>query len=223
MKVDPDSYYLAWEWITSAQPRWGGSEDQLRHAVAYAAARTDRNPILGALLGEGAGDRPSRADDYGTVVDELVAAARMGPSAATVLRWPATATGARTTRGLPSSTTRRQPVPARTRRATATPAPAVLYDYLYDAAWARTDLLVAVRLEPDNPKYNYLLGQTTEDVEGPAAAARPYFKRAMVGQYRQSAMQRYCETFMIPQIQKEATDLFAWPGRRVPALRPTPG
>lgn len=202
MKVDPDSYFLALEWIMSAEPRWGGSEDKLRRAVAYAAARVDRNPLLGALLGEGVGDKLSYADDYGTVVEQLAAAARMGPGATVSSMtgggywnnddpWPAVVFYSQAIRFRPDDAGYRY------NRA------AVLYRYLYDAAWARSDLLVAVKLEPDNAKFNVLLGQATEEVKG-SAEARPYFKRAMVGQYRQQAMQHFCETYMVPQIQKEA-------------------
>ncbi|UNK49522.1 hypothetical protein MNR01_00285 [Lysobacter sp. S4-A87] len=202
MKVDPDSYYLAWEWITSAEPRWGGSEDALRSAVAYAAARTDRNPILGALLGEGAGDRPSMADNYGSVVDELAAAARMGPSAGLT----SMAGAGYWNKGDPwqavvfySQATRFQPSDADYRYARA----AVLYDYLHDYAWARADMLEAVALEPDNPKFNYLLGLTTEREIG-QKEARPYYKRAMSGDWRQRALLRHCQTYFVPQIQQEA-------------------
>jgi tetratricopeptide (TPR) repeat protein len=202
MKVDPDSYYLAWEWITSAEPRWGGSEDALRRAVAYAAARTERNPILGALLGEGAGERPSMADDYGTVVDELAAAARMGPSASLTSMtgsgywskddpWPAVVYYSQATRFLPRE--------AKYRYARA----AILNDYLHDVAWARSDMLVAVELEPDNPKFNYMLGLATEEVIG-QKEARPHYKRAMTGDWRQRAMQRNCQTYFVPQIQDGA-------------------
>lgn len=202
MKVDPDSYFLALEWITSAQPRWGGSEEKLRRAVAYAAARTDRNPLLGALLGEDTGDKASLANDYGAVIDDLIGAARMGPSASVTGMagggywnkddpWPAVV--------YYSQATRFRPDEARYRFGRAS----VLYYYLYDAAWARSDMLVAVKLEPDNAKFNWLLGLATEDVKG-TAAARPYYKRAMTGEYRQRAMQRYCETYMIPQIQPES-------------------
>ena len=57
--IDPESYYPALGRIIAAQPRWGGSDVEMRAAVAYAAARVDRNPILGALLGEAAGYAPS--------------------------------------------------------------------------------------------------------------------------------------------------------------------
>lgn len=202
MRTDPDSYWVAWEGILAAQPRWGGSDEQLRMAVAYAAARTDRNPMMGALLGEAAGYRPSVADNPGDVVEALAAASRMGPSGTLMSQtgagywnsndpWPAVVYYSQATRFWPDE--------PRHRYARA----AILVDYLYDFAWARSDMLIAVEKEPDNASYNYLLGVATEEVKG-TAAARPYYKRAMTGDKRQQAMQRYCETYMIPHIVKEA-------------------
>lgn len=201
LDVDPDSYYVAWEQIISAQPKWGGSDDRLRHAVAYAAARTERNPILGALLGEAAGYRPSQADRYAEVVDELAGAARMGPSGTLMGNaasgywsnrdyWRAVAWYSQALRFWPED--------AKFRHARAT-----LMTYHSDFAWARSDMELALRVDPDNSRYQFLMGNVIEVLESPAAA-RPYFRRAMNGEAREGAMERWCQTFMMPTIEKEA-------------------
>lgn len=204
-KVDPDSYFLALERIMSAEPRWGGSDEQLRSAVAYAAARTERNPMLGALLGEAAGYRALVADSYdGTVVDELAAAARMGPGATL-----STAAG----RGYwakhepwaalvyLSQGVRFRPDDDDVRFARA----AVLHDELGESEWARSDMRVALQRSPDNSRYLHLQGRITQKLDG-YVAARPYFKQAMNGERRQAAMEMYCQTYMLPELEPEAAE-----------------
>ena len=84
MEIDPDAYAVAWGMIRSAQPRWGGTPEALTYMVAYAAARVDRNPILGALLGEAAGDAvlqpPEGSKRPSEVVGPLAEVAKMAPS-----------------------------------------------------------------------------------------------------------------------------------------------
>jgi len=200
LDVDPDSYYVAWEQLISAQPKWGGSDDQMRHAVAYAAARTQRNPILGALLGEAAGYEPLMADNYGEVVDELAGAARMGPGASLLVAagkgywtnhdfWSAIAYYSQALRFRPDDA-----------------------DYRYGRAqltgsmryyeWARSDLEVALRLEPDNLRYQLAMGGVVEELETPAAA-RVYYERALHSELRPQAVERYCRTFLIPTVLEE--------------------
>ena len=201
LKVDPDSYYVAWEQINAAQPKWGGSDEQLRHAVAYAAARTERNPILGALLGEAAGYRPANADSYGEVVDELAGASRMGPSGTLMAQaaagywtkhdwWRSVVYYSQALRFWPNNANYRY------NRAT-------LMGGANDYAWARSDIEIALKQEPDNSRYLYIMGVATEALES-AVAARPYFKRAMAGERRPQAMERYCQSFMIPVVLKDA-------------------
>jgi tetratricopeptide (TPR) repeat protein len=203
-KVDPDSYFLALERITTSEPRWGGSDEQLRHAVAYAAARTDRNPMMGALLGEAAGYAPSLADHYGTVADELAAAARMGPSAGLSAKagrgywnkkepWAALV--------YLSQGVRFRPRDHDTRYARA----AVLHDWLGESEWARSDIEAALREEPDNSYYLHLQGRITQELEG-YVAARPFFKHAMNGERRQAAMEMYCQTYILPELVPAAAD-----------------
>jgi len=203
-KADPDSYFVALERDTSAEPRWGGSDEKLRRAVAYAAARTDRNPLLGALLGEAAAYQLMREDNLGPVADELAAAARMGPSGGISSSagrgywsrkdgWSAVAYLSQAIRFRPDNADYRM------WRAS------VLHDLLGEYEWARSDLQMALQLEPDNGEYGYLLGRTVQQLDG-ELAARPYFKRAMSGDRRESAMEMYCQTFILPKLEPALAD-----------------
>ncbi len=203
-KVDPDSYFMALERIMSAKPRWGGSDEELRFAVAYAAARTERNPMLGALLGEAAGDIAARADDYGVVADDLAAAARMGPSADLSSKagdgywsrgdaWAALAYLSQGVRFRPND------ADARYSRA------AVLHDLLGDSAWARSDMEVALKEEPGDSRMLNFMGRIVQQLDG-YVAARPYFKQAMVGESRPGAMELYCQTYLVPKVELDAAN-----------------
>ena len=203
-KVDPDSYFLALERNVSAEPRWGGSDEQLRRAVAYAAARTDRNPMLGALLGAAVGYQPSLVDDPGAVVDELVAAARLGPSAAQASNagrgfrskgdfWQALVYLSQAVRFHPDDASNWE------RRAS------LLFDKLGDAEWARSDLKMALQEKPGDSRSLYQLGRITQ-AQGDFVAARPYFEQAMKGDQRQAAMEMYCQTYMPPDFEAKVAD-----------------
>ncbi|MET3930707.1 tetratricopeptide (TPR) repeat protein [Lysobacter sp. OAE881] len=200
-EVDPDSYYVAWEQIVSAQPKWGGSDDALRGAVAYAAARTERNPILGALLAEAAGYRPGMAENEGEVVEELVEAARLGPSVSLLADagrgywvnddwWRGIAYYSQALRFRPDDAWYRY-------------ARAALTAPFYHLQWAHSDMVVALKQEPGNARYLVMMGGIIEGLESPAAA-RPYYQRAMTGEYRMQALERYCSTFLFPDVAAEA-------------------
>lgn len=201
-KVDPDSYFVALEHIDGAEPRWGGSDEQLRSAVAYAAARTERNPALGALLGEAAGYRPKMADDLGPVADDLAAAVRMGPSGSL---FRSAGLGYRRNRqtweayAYLSQAVRFRPGDGdfwywRS---------LVLSDMVHDVVGARSDIQRALALDPEDDSYLYQLGRIVNQAEG-YVAARPHFKRAMKGESREQAMQQYCLSFLIPQVEAQA-------------------
>ncbi|MBU8978034.1 DUF4034 domain-containing protein [Lysobacter sp. MMG2] len=192
-KVDPDSYYLSSEWIRAAEPRWGGSEEQMRQAVAYAAARTDRNPTLGALLGEAAGYGP--LTEGGDDPEALASAVRMGPSL--MLGYEA---GRRYERhdqwqqalSFLSQNSRFAPKHEETRYARAR----VLFYDMKDVEWARRDILPLLESNPDDSRYAFLFAQITRRRQG-ERAARPYYLRAMGGdgEMREPAMEKYCASF----------------------------
>lgn len=205
LKVDPDSYHVVLDRINAAMPRWGGSDAELRDAVAYAAARTERNPILGALLGDEASYRPLAAQGIGDMAELAAgfdAAVRLGVNGATFARagdafadigdnWHAVA--------LYSQSIRFWPNDPRKRYSRAERMSQIFHDY----AWARTDMEIALKYAPDAPDNNYLMGLIVEQQETPAAA-RPYFQRAMQEPWRAGAMEHYCQSFVVPEVTKEA-------------------
>lgn len=204
LRVDPDSYYVIWEMIMASQPRWGGSPEQLRSAVAYAAARFDRNPILGALMGESAGYAPSVANRPGEVLDALAGASRMAPSGTLINhagrgfrangdRWSAVGYFSQALRFWPRNADFRDDRATQLRR-------------LGELDWAMRDQTVAVEEEPDEALYLYKMGLIANDLHG-EAAGRPWFERAMADSaLRESAMVMYCQTFVLqrPMVEEAA-------------------
>lgn len=201
-KVDPDSYYLALERIFAGQPKWGGSEAQLRGAVAYAEARIDRNPMLAALLGESAGYAPANSDDVAEVVEELAAAAKMGPSGSLSGlagrgywrkgdEWAAIVYLTQSLRFWPRDGDRRY------ERA------GVLWK-VGELEWALRDMQVARDQQPDDGWNHYRTGQLVAALDGPQAA-RTHFKRAMdFADSRRPAMAMYCIGFLMLKQSAEA-------------------
>jgi len=201
LKVDPDSYHVWKEQVEAANPKWGGSDAQLRQAVADAAARAGRNPLLGTLLGAAVGYDPSMTQDYGLVVEDLATAAKLGPDGTLMSKtglgylinrdlWRAFVYYSQALRYWPNN------VDYRVERAS------VLGD-LGDDQWERADMEVALKLQPDNPFYQLTMAKLVEKLESPAAA-RPYYRRAMSGDQHQQAMERYCATFMLPTVDPQA-------------------
>jgi tetratricopeptide (TPR) repeat protein len=205
MKVDPDSYHVAWEAIRAAQPRWGGSEAAMRHAVAYAAARVDRNPILGALVGEAAGDPLSMADDFGTVANELERVAKMAPSGTLNAHagrgykvlgddWRALVYLSQALRFWPRNSEWREERAAVLMR-------------LGDYGWAESDMRIALRESPGDGWYQYRMGQIQRELPGGESAARPYFGKAMDDPgSRRAAIAMYCQGLLLQKRIAEGAD-----------------
>lgn len=201
-KVDPDSYFLALERLYAGQPKWGGSEVQLRSAVAYAEARVDRNPMLAALLGESAGYAPSNADDMAEVAGELAAAAKMGPSATLSGlagrgyrrrgdEWAAIGYLTQSLRFRPRDDGRRYER-------------AGILRTVGELDWALRDMQVALEQAPDDGWNHYRTGEIVADLNGDQAA-RAHFKRAMdFADSRQAAMAMYCSGFIVLKQSAEA-------------------
>lgn len=198
-KVDPDSYFLALERIYGAQPKWGGSDNELRLAVAYAQARVQRNPMLGALLAEGASYHLVMADKIGDVVEELAAAARMAPGGMVSFHagrgygvkrdpWAALVYESQALRFIPRNGDWRY-------------ARAMQLRALSDYEWAERDMQVALAIDPNDGWYQSLMGyiiiERTGEREAKPYLARPYFKRAMdFPETRMQAMVMYCQSYM---------------------------
>jgi tetratricopeptide (TPR) repeat protein len=82
LQVDPDSYYVVRALVSVSEPRWHGTMDTLRQAVAYAQARVDRSPALGAFLGRYVGYPAAMQQNYSTAMLEVnKQAVRLGPDA----------------------------------------------------------------------------------------------------------------------------------------------
>lgn len=198
--VDPDSYFVAIEQIYGAQPRWGGSSDALRTAVAYAAPRQGKNPILGAVVAMGFGYDADVSDD----LSGLVAAAKIAPDG----RFLSMAGEDYAIKGDPwtgvaylSQGLRFLPMQAgyHYRRA-------VELNELGYHAWALDDAQSATRLEPNGGWNQYELGRTLRDLQG-EYAARPYYHRAMDDpDSRQPAYGLYCQSF---SLEKELSEFLA--------------
>lgn len=203
MSVDPDGYHFAVELVGGHKPKWGGSDEGLRYAVAYAQARVVRNPILGLLAAEAAVYRAAQEKDYGSVADELAEAARMAPHA-TNLRlagrgqadrgddWAAVAYYSQSFRFLPTE--------ARTLYSRF-----VALDRIPGGAqWAIRDLRRAVALKPGDASYNFWLARLLHN-DGEVVAARPYYLAARSdAEFDHDALWFYCTSFIDVQDDLDA-------------------
>lgn len=198
LEVDPDSYYVVYGRIMSAQPNWGGSMDQMREAVAYAAARTERNPILGAVIAEDAGYPlyPQNGSNPGRT-EELAKVVRMAPSG-TLMNYlgAAYADGGDSWHAFVyhSQATRFWPHRGGFR---AERGWALMRVGQYE--WASRDLAEALRESPDELGYLLSMADSVRRSKG-LVAARPYLLRlSKLSQMRPFAMAFYCDSFMQPK------------------------
>ena len=194
LSVDPDSYYVVYERIRSAQPNWGGSMEELTSAVAYAAARTKNNPILGAVLGEAAGYPLTRLDPDNLPKDALTEVSRMAPSG-TLMNYASNAYAQSgdywSAFAYASQALRFWPRNAKFRAERGWWLMELGY---YD--WAAKDLGVALEEAPGNDFHLHAMAEAVYRSQS-LRAARPYYKEAMKGDMRQTASLRYCESFVM--------------------------
>lgn len=177
LEADPASFAVIEEMMTAAEPRWGGSDAQMRAVAAYAQARVDQEPLLALFKFDHAYyaiDRMDDGDDEAIAV--LAPAALQVPNAAYLrlaggayLRkgdyWKAFAYLSQALRFMPDYA---QELRYR----------AVTLDQLGEPAWAKADAARAVALDPDSGVAHQVLGEVLRQVDGPAAAI-PHFERAM--------------------------------------------
>jgi tetratricopeptide (TPR) repeat protein len=81
-KADPASYRVIKSLIWAAQPKWGGSLDEMRGIVAIAREREDKNLALAALRGAQAGYAPSQdtsPNHFARTGPELERVSRLSP------------------------------------------------------------------------------------------------------------------------------------------------
>lgn len=191
LQVDPDSYYIVYGRIMAAQPNWGGSMELMREAVAYAAARTERNPVLGAVLAEAAGFPLSPQAGVEVDAQKMAEVVRMAPSGTLMSyaasaysdkgeAWPAFVLASQATRFWPNNP-----------------------DFRNTRAWALLslgyperaigDIQVALKAEPDNGFYLAAMTWALSRTQGKAAAL-PYSKALMAAEgFRPTGMTHYCE------------------------------
>ncbi|MGN6111403.1 MAG: hypothetical protein ACTHOC_00070 [Luteimonas sp.] len=191
LQAEPASYAAIEELMTAAEPRWGGSDEQMRSVAAYALARVDRNPLLALFAFDNAYyaiDHMDDGDDQAIAV--LAPAAQQVPNAAYLrlvggayLRkgdyWKAFAYLSQALRFMPDYAQE-----SRYR--------ALVLDVLGEPAWARADAERAVALLPDSGLAHQELGEIVRQLEGPAAAL-PHFELAMKDSAtRESVFPEYC-------------------------------
>jgi tetratricopeptide (TPR) repeat protein len=198
LEVDPDSYYIVYGRIMAAQPNWGGSVEQMRDAVAYAAARTERNPILGAVLAEAAGFPLSpQAGVDPIAAGELAKVVRLAPSG-TLMNYTGDAYAEEGDHWQSfvylSQAARFWPHNAQFRYERGW---ALLY--LGEYEWASRDFDEALKTSPNNDFYLSAMANSLKRSKG-AVAARPYNARlAKFPEHRQFVMATYCDSFMLSQ------------------------
>lgn len=197
MQIDPYSYYVVYARITSAEPKWGGSMEQLREAAAYAAANAERNPILGALAAEAEGyeagwvKRSWDSHDWDVI-------ARIAPSG-TLMNWAADTHRGRVD-SWPALTLAAQAVRFWPHRPSFRigRVDALLTLGYYDIALR--DLQQILRDAPGDASYYETMLFVLERTQG-RAATRPHLLRMaeLSKPVRLGAMYRYCETFLLEQ------------------------
>ena len=82
-RLDPLSYYVVWEFMRAAQPKWGGSMQAMEAVADYIRKQGQGNPMLYALLVEPLAYEGTQAGGkYIDLEDAHVKAAQPGPGAA---------------------------------------------------------------------------------------------------------------------------------------------
>ena len=177
MDADPASYYLVDEMMNAAEPRWGGSTEQMRAVAAYAQARVKENPVLAVFAFHHAYYEIERAEDGDAqALAVLEPAAAIVPNAAYMRSvggaylqkdelWKALVYLSQALRFSPGYAQE-----SRWR--------AYALFVLGEPQWARADAERAVELDPDSGHAHRLFADILRDTVSPDAA-RPHYARAM--------------------------------------------
>lgn len=178
MDADPASYYFVNEMMNAAEPRWGGSAEQMRQVAAYAQARVEENPVLAVFAFHHAFYEIDRAEDGDAqALAVLEPAAALVPNAAYLRSvggaymqkddlWKALVYLSQALRFSPGYAQE-----SRWR--------AYALFVLGEPQWARADAERAVELAPDSGHAHRMLADILRDTVGPEAA-RPHYARAML-------------------------------------------
>ena len=81
LKADPASFFVVQEWMTQAEPRWGGSEELMRVRSGHVARYSARNPMLHALSVNHLDAYRLPAGDHAQVLRQLGPLAKRAPNA----------------------------------------------------------------------------------------------------------------------------------------------
>ena len=203
LDVDPASFYVIEELMNAAEPRWGGSDAEMRAVAAYAQARVAKNPVLALFAFHHAFYEIERMKDGDAqALAVLEPAARLVPNAGYLRlvggayyrkddNWKALSYLSQALRFSPNA------APESRYRARALRA-------LGESEWARADAERAVALDAKNGHGQQLLGKIVRELDGPAAAL-PYFKRALEdSNTREFAFNDYCGSLIDAKQRNEA-------------------
>ncbi|KAF1717660.1 hypothetical protein CSC74_01675 [Pseudoxanthomonas yeongjuensis] len=194
LQADPLSYYVVWEWMNSATPKWGGSMEAMDMVAAYIRQRGPENPTLYSLLSQPPGYEASLMDKYADGQEGFVAASRAGPGAYMMSKagyaywakddpWMALVYWSQAMRFWPDD------MEVRGMRGRA-------LHHVRDYAWAVKDLLPAAAADGSDLELQYATGSTLLELRR-FEESRPYLLRAQKQPGRQlAALERYCFTWI---------------------------
>lgn len=194
LQADPLSYYVVWEWMNGAMPKWGGSMDAMNAVAAYIRQHGPENPMLYSLLSQPLGYEASQMDKYADGQEGFVAASRAGPGARMMTNagysywakndpWMALVYWSQAMRFWPDD------MEVRGMRGRA-------LHYVRDNAWAVKDLLPAAAADSNDLEVQYATGSALLRL-GRLEESRPYLLRAQkLPGHQLGALERYCYTWI---------------------------
>jgi tetratricopeptide (TPR) repeat protein len=194
LEQDPNSYFLVWEWVTAAMPKWGGSMPSMTEVDDYIRLHGSENPMLYALLAESAGYRAIEHDTRLAALQNYVAGANAGPGSGMLgnagiayrIRnsegdaWLAFVYLSQALRFMPSSALYRE---ERGRALSA----------LGHVEWAADDLATASAMNPTDMQLQFLAGFAAMVADRPIEA-RTHLERALaLPELRGQAFEYLCQ------------------------------
>lgn len=194
LSADPRSYYVVWEWMNAAMPKWGGSMKAMNAVGAYITQHGPENPTLYSLLSQPLGYEASQKDTYLEGLEGFVAASRAGPGARMMADagraysaqndpWMALVYWSQALRFWPGE----QEVLALRGRT---------LGYVQEYEWALKDLLPAAAGDPADLELQFGVGASLLALSR-LEEARPYLLRARKQPGRElQALERYCFSYV---------------------------
>jgi tetratricopeptide (TPR) repeat protein len=219
LQADPDSYFVVWEWMTGAMPKWGGSMEAMDLVAAYVRQHGPVNPMLYSLLSQPLGYEALQKPKYVDGLEGYLAASRAGPGAKMMTNagyaywlqydpWMALVYWSQALRFWPGD------MEVRGMRGRA-------LNYVMDYEAGLKDLLPAAAADASDLEVQYSTGEALLMLGRPLES-RPYLLRAQKQPGRElEALERYCFTWISTWEgagTKQARDCTASLVRRVPDL-----